>query len=77
MNTSLHDASAFVEPNLFIREEDNVVAHIKREIYIIDDLSAKALIGIEITAAIGCIIDLDVQLLIIPRLHGISLQIDT
>lgn len=53
-----------------------MVARIKREIHIVDNPSAKALIRIDITVPEGRIIDLDAQLLIMPKYHGISIQID-
>ena len=72
LGSSLHDASSFTEIDIFIRSTDNLVAHIKIEIHIVEKLAANALIGVDIAAPEGWMIDLDAQKLVMPRCHGIS-----
>lgn len=55
----MYNASDFTDIDLFIRGKDNVVAQIKQEIHIVDNISAKALIGIDIAATEGRLNDLD------------------
>lgn len=77
LGTNLHDASGFIDLDFFIHSHDNVVAHFNREIHVVDNLSANALIGIDIAQPEGWIIDLDAQKLIMPKCHGISVNIYT
>ncbi|KAI0996230.1 hypothetical protein K3495_g11949, partial [Podosphaera aphanis] len=77
LGSSLHDASTFTEIDFYVRGKDNVIAHFKREIHIVEKLTANALIGMDIAVPEGWIIDLDVQQLIMPKCHGLSVQIHT
>lgn len=59
LGISLRDVSDFTDIDFVIHGKDNVVTHIKREIHILENLSAKALIRIDIAAAEVWMIDLD------------------
>ena len=77
LGTKLHDASEFTELYFYICGNDNVVAHMNREIHIVYKLSANALIGIDIAQPEGWIIDLDSQKLIMPKCYGLAVNIYT
>ncbi|KAI1000524.1 hypothetical protein K3495_g7671 [Podosphaera aphanis] len=77
IGSSLHDASALMEIDFYVCGKDNMIAHFKREIHIVEKLAANALIGMKIAVPEGWIIDLDVQQLIMPKCHGLSIQIHT
>lgn len=77
LGNTLYDASDFTEVDFYIRSKNNVVAHFQREIHIVEDLPANALIGIDIATVEGWLIDLDAEKLTMPKNYGISVNIST
>ncbi|KAI0992393.1 hypothetical protein K3495_g15792 [Podosphaera aphanis] len=73
----LHDASEFVVLDFYLKSTDNVMAHFQREIHIVNGLAANALLGIDIAEPEGWLIDLDAQLLTLPKCHGLKIPIST
>ncbi|KAI1002264.1 hypothetical protein K3495_g5937 [Podosphaera aphanis] len=77
LGTALYDASEFTEIDFYIHSKDSIVAHFRRKIHIVETLAANALIGIDIAAPEGWVTDLDAQKLVMPKCHGISINIYT
>ncbi|KAI1002602.1 hypothetical protein K3495_g5602 [Podosphaera aphanis] len=73
----LHDASEFVMLDFYLKLTDNVMAHFQREIHIVNGLAANALLGIDIAEPEGWLIDLDAQLLTLPKCHGLKIPLST
>ena len=63
LGTKEHDACEYVIISMYVSNEDgSKVALIRREIYIVDDLSVKAFIGIDIMKLEGIILDINKDL---------------
>ncbi|RKF60637.1 hypothetical protein OnM2_049054 [Erysiphe neolycopersici] len=79
LGDSTYDASDLTEIDFYIKSKDNIIAHFQREIHIVENLQANALIGIgiDIASAEGWIIDLDTEKLTMPKCYGISIDIST
>ena len=72
---SRHDASKFAKLELYLPSYTRT-ALIEREFYIVDDLAAKVLIGVDILKPKGIVIDLDKNIIIIRLYQDLEVLIN-
>jgi hypothetical protein len=77
LGDKLHNANQFTVLDFYLPAENNVIAHVCREIHIVDNLQANALLGLDISVPEGWIIDLDSQQMVLPYCAGVKLPIIT
>ncbi|RKF55290.1 hypothetical protein OnM2_090006 [Erysiphe neolycopersici] len=78
LGNNVYDVSEFTKIEFYVRcKKKNVVSHVHREINVMKNLTASALIGIDIAIAEGWLIDLESPKLTMPKYHGISVDIST
>ena len=77
LGTKEHDACEYAVIPMYIPGKDNKVALIRREIHIVDDLSAKALIGIDIMKPEGIILDTNKDLVAIGSCDSLQVPMST
>lgn len=75
LGTKEHDACEYAIVPMYIPSNDNKVALIRREIHIVDDLSAKALIGIDIMKPEGIILDTNKDLVTIGSCESLQVPL--
>lgn len=75
LGTKEYDTRKYVIVPMYIFSNDNKVALIRREIYIVDNLSAKALIGIDIMKLEGIILDINKDLVIIESCESLQVSL--
>jgi hypothetical protein len=72
-----HNANQFAILDFYLPASDNLVAHFCREIHIVDDLDANALLGLDIAVLEGWTIDLDAQKMMLPHCSRVIIPIIT
>lgn len=78
LGTKEHDTSEYAIIPMYVPNADgSKVALIRREIHIVDDLSAKALIGIDIMKPEGIILDINKDLVTIGSCESLQVPIST
>ena len=78
IRTKRYDASKYAIIKLFILNKDALyIGVIKRKLYLVDDLTANALIGINIISPKGIIINLTVNIITINAYGNFTIPIIT
>ena len=75
IGTKKHNASEYVKIRMYLPGKDNAVALIEREFHVVDDLTAKALIGIDIMKPEGIVIDLEKDIMKIGACQNLEVPI--
>ena len=72
-----HNANQFATLDFYLPTASHLVAHFKREIHIVDELDANALLGLDIAGPEGWNIDLDAEVLTLPHCSGVKIPLTT
>ena len=76
LGTNQHDASEFVRISIYLPGTKGT-ALITREVHVVDNLSANALIGIDIMKPEGMVLDLQHDLITIASCNNLQVPIST
>ena len=63
INSNKHEASEYIRIKIYLFDKNGIIVLIEREFYIIDNLIAKALIGIDIIKSKEIILDLQIDVI--------------
>lgn len=77
ISDSRYNACEFRLMRFYLTTTDKIIAHINREIHIVDQIDAKILLDMDIAVPEGFIIDLEKEKLLIPHCQSLMAKIST
>ena len=75
LGTNTHNASEYIKIKMYLPSKNGTVASIERDFHVVDDLTAKALIGIDIMKPEGIVLDLEKDAMKIGSCQNLEIPI--